>query len=234
MRAADPKYSMRNFASKLGLSIAGLSLVLSRKRDLGVERAAEVLGLLNLNLDEENRLLALMKLPVKRVMTAVSDANHFILTDWIYFAVLHFFELEVEKKDATEIAKRFALDSEKVEQAIDKLIEGGFLVRSEWGEIKKVQANWSTGDGPPSHIVRSYHLENLKVAQRALDFVEAPHRDFSAVTFCGGSKEMEAIRNEIREFHHRISAIMAGSKVRDEVYRLSVSLFPMNFQGPPL
>ena len=55
----NPRYSMRSFAQKLGLSPGGLSLILSRKKKLSVERAYSVAQTLELN-DQESEYFALL------------------------------------------------------------------------------------------------------------------------------------------------------------------------------
>lgn len=229
-RAKNPRYSLRKFARVLGVSPGGLSEVLKGRLPLSAERASHITSLLELNSRTRERLLAMMGQPLKRqARTLNENEEHILLTDWRALAILHLFDLEDFAKTAANIGERLALPESEVQTILSSLVDQGFLRSSAQGLTRAPEDNLQTSDGPSKQVIRRFHEENLKVAALALKDVPAESRDFTAITFSGNSEQLELVRAEIRALHERVSAIMGGVLPHQEIYRLSVSLFPLNF-----
>ena len=209
---------------------AALSRIFGDSLDISSERAASIVCSLGLSPEERDRYLAILGHSIQRETTPLSEDKNFILSDWRYFAVLHFFDLDLADKSASAISARLAIGLVEVEKIIEKLVQHGLLARQEDGSLIKPEVHWAAGDGPPSELIRQFHRENLKLAAKALDLLPPVQRQFSAITFCGNPSSLEWARSEIMALVKKVSAKMEGARPREEVYRMSISLFPINFE----
>nr|HMN70027.1 hypothetical protein [Bdellovibrionales bacterium] len=116
-RGHDHKYSLRRFAKDLGLSAGATSDILNGRIHISNKRAALLLTKIPLPVERRDQMRALMGLPIPRATVQISEQNSFVLTDWIYLAVLHFFDLESSDKSPAQIARRLARKTEDVEEA---------------------------------------------------------------------------------------------------------------------
>lgn len=233
-QSQNPKYSMRKFAKDLGISAGGLSNILNERFEMSIKRAADVLSGLRLPPGEDEKLRAQMGLRVERRTIEISPQNASVLTNWIHCAVLHFFDLDVPDKSVPVIATRLALPTKIVQGILEELLANGFLRTKENGEIYKPEVHWQGGDGGAisPEIIRSHHRDSLQIAARSIDGIPTEHRDLSSITFCGHPDQLALAREEIRNLHQRISAVMESESRKTEVYRLSVALFPLTVERP--
>lgn len=233
-QSENSRYSLRKFAKDLNLSPSGVSNLFKGRFDLSIERAKDLIPKLRLPNSLEEKLRLSMGLKVERKIVEISPEHSFLLQEWIYFAVMHFFDLDTTDKSPEAIARRLAVDIPVVQQALEKLLTEGFLKKNEDGSVYKPEIHWQGGDGGPiaTEIIRAHHRENLRVAIRAIDLIPKEQRDVSTITFCGNPELMNQIREEIRCLHQKVSAMMEHSSSRAEVYRLSVALFPLTLEKP--
>ena len=72
------------------------------------------------------------------------------------------------------------------------------------------------------------HYENLELARKALDNTPMLARDFSWLTLPADSRLLPEAKRMIRQFEDQLSEFLeAAGAEPDEVYRLSVQLFPL-------
>ncbi len=231
-QAQNPKYSMRKFAKDLGVSAGGLSNLLHGRFEMSIKRAATIIPLLHLSPAEDEKLRAQMGLRVKRQTLEISPTNASVLTNWIHCAVLHFFDLDVSDKSVPVIATRLGLSQEIVQRTLQELLSDGFLKTQEDGKIYKPEVHWQGGDGGAisPELVRSHHRNSLEIAAQSIERIPAECRDLSSITFCGHPDQLTFAREEIRNLHSKISALMESEPRKTEVYRLSVALFPLTVE----
>jgi hypothetical protein len=226
----SPGISLRAYAKSVNTPASTVSEILSGKFSLAPKRASEIVDRLNLSLAEKNRLHALLNDRVEMERFAVSESNHFLLSDWAYFAVLHFVDLELnaEERRVEAISARLGLEVDRVRRVVEDLVTSEMLARDSEGNLRSLQKNWQFGDGPPSGLIREYHRQNLRCAEAALERIPAHARDFSTTVFAGNSEQIETIRSEVRKFHEKICALAEGVSPKDRVYSFSVSFFPLD------
>lgn len=229
MQEKNPRFSMRAYAQRLNLSSGTLTeLMHGRKRwNLSVERAAEILDLLRLSESADNRYRALLGLPLRRERKEIGTDRYPAMTDWTYVPILISCDLPPPKCEPAQIARRLGVSEEKVLSVIDELLSLKMLVRGEDGRPRLAEPHGGTTDNIPNEIYRRNHELNFELNRRALD-LPAEKRDFTAMTFTGSSAALAAMRAEIRRLFEK-AAIMDIEGANDNVFRLSVQLFPLDF-----
>jgi uncharacterized protein (TIGR02147 family) len=231
-REVNPRFSLRAFAKKIGLASGTLTVILNQKKKwkISAERAAEIVDMLNLSQSAKNSLLIQMGLKPVIVTRQMEQADYPILLDWTYQPILMFFTLPVDKRDPKHIANALGLEEAKVNSVIDDAVARGLLVKKSDGQIERPEELLTSTDGPPSEVVRKHHKLNLEMAARSLNEQIPDLRDFTSFTFSGDGRKLKLLAKEIRDLYHKASLIMDGGPDNDKVFRLSVQLFPMEFQ----
>jgi uncharacterized protein (TIGR02147 family) len=240
-RKRNPKFSMRAYSKHLGISPATLSLILREAEEqrgwsLSIPRAAAIIDKTAQPQAVKNRFRALINLPTQRKRELVKGTEEKILTEWPYLAILAAHELPPALRSAASLSARFHLEESRVTQVIRELVEMKLLQANQEDAqvLERSAAHLGTKDGPPSEVIRHFHRQNLKLALRALDEVETEQRDFTSMTFVGSREQMDMVRTEFRKFHERIMSLMNDGEKNSEVYRLSISFYPLNFDGEEL
>lgn len=223
------RFSYRAYAKQTGLSIASISDIMTGSSSISRERAIEVIPKLRLPVKEKNQLLAVLG-QIEEVPREIFPEDDFeFITDWRNLAVLFLFDL-AEVPDSKQIAERLKISPSQVEDIIKNLLAKELIKKID-GKFVKTQKHFMSGDNPiPSEVVAKSHLNGLEVNRLALNEVPPFERDFTSMTFAGSKSDIELARKEIRDLYSKIIALM-GSPPHDEVYRLSVALFPINFAG---
>lgn len=233
LKEKNPRYSLRAFGKKIGLSIGPLSNLLNGDKSwsLTSKRAAEILSKLDLKPHVRNRMLVRMGEPPIHPKETLPISDYSILTDWAYFPILFAFDLPSEHRVPGKIAKRLGLSEKKVRSVIDDLLARKLLIVSENGEIKRPEVFVTTSDGTPNSTIQMHHEVNLDLAKKALVKIPASKRDFTTLTFVGNEKQLSALKEAIRLLYEKASSLVDGDEENDQVYRLSIQLYPLEFKN---
>lgn len=230
LKSQNPNYSVRAFAKKARLSSGAMSQFLKKKQAwrLTPKRALEVLGELGFEESQKIYFAALMGEALQFPRKLIPEDKYEILKDWISLPVLHSFDLK-PPPSSVELARRLGVSVEKVEEAILNLKKHGFLRADAEGKLFRDQHAWQTSDGPAKELIRQHHKMNLMTAERALDVIPADERYFLDLTFVGNRKQLGFLKTEIRKLFDRAAAVMEDDSEANELFKLSVGLFPLDF-----
>jgi hypothetical protein len=114
-----------------------------------------------------------------------------------------------------------------VTDALDRLFRLGHLQRSGL-KITREYPNFETTDDFFDLSIRKAHMEDTKLVEKSLLEGELELRDHTSLTFAICKKDMKRAKELIRIFQDQFSAeIEAKNNMGDEVYRLSMSFFPL-------
>lgn len=232
LKKKNSRYSLRAFAKKLQISPTALSAILNKRNywTLSPQRGAELLGKLDIPRPRLNKLLVEMKeTPVYSTKT-LTKSEHEIFLDWTLFPILFSFDLPLPFRAPQKIAAKLGVGISKVRSAIKYLHESGYLIEEKKGVFKRPYTFIKASDGPPSDVIKKGHAMNLELTLRALQAIPYDKRDFTSLTFVGTQAKVDLLRKEIRQFHERAAAIMNDGENNDQVYKLNIQLFPVDFQ----
>lgn len=243
----NPGYSLRAFARDIGMQPSKLSEVLRGLRGLSAKSGKRIAKSMKLSDAESAVFLNLIELHQTRNRAAQRQAEENlkklsaldgygelslerfrIISDWHHFAILELTELDEFESEPAWIAGRLGLSTRIVTEAVARLLDFGLLERDDTDRLRQTHANLATPSGVPSREIREHHSQILMKADAALQEVALSERDFSTMTLAFNSRQMEEIRQEIREFRRRLGQIIQERSEKDRVYALSLQFFPLD------
>lgn len=228
-RRSNGRFSLRAFASRLKVPVSTLSQLLSEKQNwkISEKRARDILSKLEASKLRKDRLFELMGVQNQSPPFRPLTEEYAVLLDPTYASVLTCFDLPENERSAAKIAARFGKGEEEIKAVLQHLTEKGYLRSTDSGALEPNHDFIETGDGPPSAVVRQHHKNNLKLAIDVIESVPMQERHYSTLTFAGTKAQMEEVTEEIRRFHRSVRAILDKNETNEEIYRMSICLFPM-------
>lgn len=235
-------YSMRAFATHLGLSVSYVSLLMRSKRQLSVSKANLIAEKLKwpqvkqkyfLKLvqfqkahsesDQEVALEELQKLKNPKTKFSPLDLDSFAtIAFWHYGAILSLLTLPGLHVTTQVICQRLSLRSADVELALKRL-QRLKLIRFE-KQFWVATNDFFRVKSAPSVAVRNYHKQLLSKAAEAIEQQRLHERDFSNITLTVDAAHMDLAKKKIVEFQTDMAQLLETQNATD-VYQLSVQLF---------
>lgn len=226
----NPQYSLRTFASRLGISSGALSEILKGKRELSLKQKLKIVDKLELSPEERQNFISEETKPHLKVAQEeayrLNDDEFHLISDWWHFALLNLISTKGFQPKMTWLGKRLGLPRDLVKQAWERLIRLGHVKKNSRGQIVRKHPRFHTTEDIVNLSLQRSHLKDLELIDNALLNVPIDMRHTSSMTFAVERKDVKKIKNAITSFHQEIMDLYE-SKKGDEVYRLSVSLFPL-------
>jgi transcriptional regulator with XRE-family HTH domain len=216
----NPRFSLRAFAIKTGLSPSVLSRVLNGKRNLSLKTMARLSRVLELEFNPS----------VDEVPSQTLGLETFkVLADWYHFPIIELMRSEDFEGDAAWIAKRLGLPLAIVQAALDRL-ERLDLVERVSGKLKPTTDQFlKTTDDIASDAIRCHHRQMLAKADAALD-EDLDSREFQGINISFNFAELPEAKKMIRDFVKKFNRRFASRKGRD-VYQLNLQFFNLTSAG---
>lgn len=243
LQAKNPSFSLRALARRGGVSPATLSLVLSGRRNVSrklVEKLSQTLGfdpreraeLLRGFANHNNQLAQADKVDPNYVKLSTDQFR--VIADWYYFAILSLVKTQGFNSDPKWIAQRLGIKVSEAKTAIDRLKRLEILVADGSGGLTRTAARYFSSDDVRDLSVRRSHFQSLELAQRSLEEDAIERRDFSSMTMAIYPSKLSEAKTRIRKFLQELDAFLEApaesnlSEKPQEVYRLSIQLFPLS------
>lgn len=234
LKKKNPRYSLRAFAKKLGVSAGTLSEVLNLKLNLGLKRMEAILENLDLSPGKKNRFLVQLGRTPNYEKQLVSDEAAAYLANWVHRAILHSFDLEHEETSPAKIAERLGISEQEVRACLEQLLKFELIQKSEDQEkYQRPVIILKTNDGKKDENIRRTHLSNFDLQRKAYETIPMEERDFTSMMFAGTQAQMDQMRKEIRALYEKI-ILTSEVGPRDELYQISVALYPVRFKKDSL
>jgi len=157
---------------------------------------------------------------------------HRLYSRWYYLAVAELAGCTGFQEDPAWIAAtlRPAVTATQATEALALLEDIGLLVRED-GALQ-LNGTWSSGHGIDDPLLSTaatdLHLELLGLAEQAIKRVPHARRQVEFVTFGMPSSQLEEYRELIRRFQEELVHLAASTRHNDQVYTVSVQLFPVS------
>lgn len=233
----NPNYSLRAFAIHLGVSVSILSRILNSKVSMTIkllERMSVPLALTPEEFDYYKTQITAKKMALSSDQLDESslrqlEADEFrVIQDWYNFAIMELVNLKSFQPNEVWIAKKLSISEEEALMALERLVRLELIVQDKNGKFIKsqnfvsiIQMNLSTV------AMRNRQKQVLQKASEAMDFTDISNRDQSAITIALDSSLVPEIKDRIRKMRRSLANyIDKNSKKKDQVYELSISLFP--------
>lgn len=227
----NPRFSMRSYAKKIGLSPGALSEILKGKRQLRSDRALKILE--TLEVSNKDLVQFKNKIGIKiQIHRSKHEADKMdFLFDWVSHAVLGFFEIDNKIIDARWISKKIGQPLRAVETRIEQFIERGLLERQKDGRVVMPKRGrlWTVPPEVSEENKHRFYVEQNRLARHALEHGPIEKGFYKSTTFVGSQAQIEIFKEEIIELFDRISASVDPDS-QQELMRISVQAFPFEFK----
>lgn len=233
----NPRYSLRSFARAVGVSHSLLSLVLSGKRPPSLEFTDKICKGIGLPPNIEARLKKQFRQNQKVGKVVEMDSTKYstqtledfeLISDWYHFAILSLLELDDAKFTSVWIASRLGITRTQASLAMKALVRRGLVEQEVTGRWKQSGRPIIFDNRISTAATKRHQTQLLDRARESLHNDSVEHRDFSAVTFAMSKSQIEYAKMEIKRFRRELMEKLESYKVPDEVYTLSIQLYPQS------
>ncbi len=246
----NPKYSLRAFAKAIGLDSSALSQMLSGKRFMSDARAQKLLDRLDLSVEDREQFLsslasARVDAGFKRMSAAQrtrvnqcksSDFQNQnreltidqfkMASDWYHYAILELTKVKGFQSNPTWIAKRLGINDAEAIAAIDRLTALELIEEID-GKLTKTSLYLdSANKGVSSAAHRRRQKQIIEKSLHALEHYPIEIRNHSARTVAIAPHRIKEAKVRIEKFMMELCDEL-GATDPDQVYELSVQLFPL-------
>ena len=221
-----------------------ISLIVSKKRSITVDRADELGRLLNLNSFERTHFRGWIQTlsggtPGRKDVKADEDSipsskrknvSTSLLSDWINVYVKDLFQLESVRKNPTLI-DRFLLpfaSAKRIRRATSFLFREGHLRKNQTGETVLDSPLSIADPRVPSAKIRQFHKAALRIAQASLDLYPAHERLANTLVLPLSEADYREMLVLVDEFAERIKDFASTRPDKaDRLYQFVLNISPV-------
>jgi uncharacterized protein (TIGR02147 family) len=234
--STNSRYSLRSFASSLGVSPAFLSKVLRSQKSLSLEKAAcisEALGLTETETEQfcssvrgRSAGAAVLRVEETHPVSELGLDAFELISDWYHYAIRELTDCRNFNPAPEAVAARLGISAQDARHAMQRMLRLGVL-KEVRGRITKAKAYVATPSGTANKALRAFHKQMLEKAISALESQEPSERDISGVTLAIHPEKIEEAKEEIRRFRRRMARFLDTGRPTS-VYQLNVQFFRLS------
>lgn len=163
----------------------------------------------------------------ERDFNQISRDSFAVISDWYHYAILELTHISTFRSESKWIANRLGVSVNEINAAIERLIRLGMLERGLNGRLKNISGNNTNIDHEMRDIAKkNLQKQILEHALRALEEVPLERRNQTSMTMAINSKRLPEAIEMTSKFRRKLAAFLEQDEDRNEVYQLSISLFP--------
>ena len=233
----NPRFSLRAFARTLDVEASALSKILNGKRTLTPKMLHRMCTQLGLGPDEvrnyesglvSTRRATRTKPDAKRNFQQVTADMFNAIADWYHYAIIELLTVQGFRPSATWIARALGVSVPEVNFAVERLLRLGMLEITPEGQwVQRSGQLTTTGSDYSTAAFRKLQKQILEQAIDALETVPWEDRDQSSMTMAVSKPKLNEARERIKAFRRDLCAFLQDGSSHDEVYQLSISMFPV-------
>lgn len=215
----NPAYSLRAFASSLGVPPSTLSALLSGRRNAGNRLERQIRASL------DGKRLAIPK-PSRFLKISLDEFQ--LISDWHHSAFMELLSLKDFRSDFSWAAARLGVRVNEAKSILNRLQQAG-LIRIEGGQWRDTTGGYSTTLDPKatSAAAKTHQKQLLECSRQSIEQDPYDRRNHTNATFAVRLDRLDQAKELIAEFRRSFSRLLASTKDGDEVYTLQISFFPM-------
>jgi uncharacterized protein (TIGR02147 family) len=231
--AKDRRYSLRRFAADLEIDSTALSRIIGGQRRMTLktfERLAEKLALSAVQSDRYRTGLAseTRRPKSKKIYTELSSYETAALATWIHTAILELPSLKDFSPNRQWMARRLGISAAETKNALKELeLRGLIMMNADGTWVEKDSFFTTATPHQTSEQKADLQRQYLQKAIAALRDVDIKFRSQTGVTFAMKTSRLPYLIDTILKFQRRLAALAQEVADNDEVYQLSISLFPV-------
>ncbi len=247
-KAANPKFSYRLLAKKVGFKSAGFfTLILQGKTNISlevVEGFSEALKLKKSEKDffrllvlhnqakENDRRLELWKKlsSLQAVQTKRLSPNLYrFMEKWYHIAIRELIAIIRFRGDYAELGRLLepSITAQEAESAIKMLLELGMIRKNAQGYYEKVDAILTVGNEAKGPLVEDFFLAMHKLGGEALQRFPRGQRNLSWLTLSISGERYLEIVEELRQFRRKLLQAAEADPDPEAVFQLNFEIFPL-------
>lgn len=226
----NSRFSIRAFSQQLDIEPSSLAQILGGKRKLTqkmCDRLGAKLGFGPL------KMRTLMK-SVKREEKSFGAFNKLeedafkVITDWYYYAILELTTCDEFQPKPLWISRVLGITFAETTNAIERLKRLNYLEITPEGKwIDRLGDTNNLGNEFKAPAFTEHQRQVLKKALEALDKTSYDKRVQSSMTVTVSKEKVTEAKSMILNFIEELNDFLKSGQTKDEVYNISVSLFPI-------
>ncbi len=232
-KSRNPSYSLRSFSRDLNIDASNLSKLLNYQKDLGIKlkkKLAFKVGLSPLDLEKLEGKLS------RKTQDADYSSHQLeifeVISAWQHYAVLELFKVKSFQASTKAITKSVAdhlgLSPEAAKATLQRLLKVGLIKKTDGRLIASEDSSSSILNTATSKAHQDQQREILEGAIEAMTKTPIENRSQSSMTMAIDSSKLEEAKTLIKTFRRQLGRLMSDSANLDQVYQLSVSLYPVS------
>lgn len=222
-KSKNSSYSLRSFAQSLGVNSGTLSQIFSNKRALSLENQNKIWARLGKAPVSENSS--------KSIQIDLETDTFQLISDWSHFAVLELFELGDFQPNTKWMGQKLGLSPFEVNLILERLHRVQLIEPKNKFYIVTKKNLSTLGMSHTNIALQNLQKQILSQAIEAIDTVPPERRDQSTLTIAIPKKALPEIKKRVTEFRREMNSWLTEMKSKDDVYQLTISLFPANPKG---
>lgn len=232
----NPQFSLRSFARFLGISHSLLSLVLNGQRKPSKKFVAQIVERLPLSPDQQKTLMAAagpsgakkrISKDQKFEYYRLSLDQFALMSEWQHYAILSLLEIPDTQLTPEFIAQRLNISVMLARVCLQRLFNLNLIEKDPKTDRWKQSAAPIVVENTKSTAhSRKFQKRLMLKAIESLENDPMEVRDISSTTFAMDAKHVGYALKRIREFRRELTRELEEFGAPNEVYNLSVQLFP--------
>jgi len=240
-------FSYRFIGQRVGIDASHLVKIFQGKRHIGDSSIEAFSRFLHFNKSDSEYFTTLVKfnkarsdreikLWYERLLASKSINSHVLGRDqyefyqkWYYTAVLMCLDFYRFNGDYKELSKMLSpeITVKEAKNAVELLERLELIKKLDDGSYYLTNEVVTTGDKCRSVAVRSYQEESIDLARQSLDRHQKEVRDISTVAMTINKKDLESIKEQIKEFRSKLLRHATECQDPDAVYQLNLQFIPL-------
>jgi uncharacterized protein (TIGR02147 family) len=216
----NSRYSIRAFAKSLEMDHSTLAKLLRGERPLGNRARQKLQAKLGLGPDETR----------ETDYAQLSLDTFTLIADWHHYAILELMRLENFRPDLKWIARTLGIPHAEVAAAVQRLERCKLLkVRADgsWRDLTGGTST-TTGNAFTASAFRKLQRQLLERAIHCLEEIPMEKRDNTNMMMAVDSDRLPQAKERIKKFRRELARFLSRGKKRDQLYNLSLALFPLS------
>ena len=233
----NPHYSLRAFGKQLRISHTLLSFVLNGRRKASVKMVEKFAEAMQYSPNKTSRLIQslgsekdLTKLGKSRRVAEnyerISLDQFALISEWQHFAILSLLEIADTELTPAFIAKRLNISPLLAKISIQRLKKLEIIEQMHGGGYRQKAAPIVVENIKSTIWTRKFQQQLIGKAVESLQNDPIELRDFSSITFAMDPKYVPLALERIRVFRRKLCQELEILGKPEEVYNLSVQIFP--------
>ena len=246
--ARNPRFSLRSFASKVGLNVSNITRILNGQRNISEKTQRRIVACLKLrereseyftllvrytqarNTADKRALYEQIRLYRKTKLRNLSPEYDEYFSNWFNVALRELINIVRRKMKSRELA-RMLLPSPKpndVRKSLNLLLRLGLVKQKADGCMELADKFVSTPDEWTGTAIHSFQVAMAEIGKQALDRFPKSERDISTLTLSLSREGLSAAKAAIQRAREEVMHVANSDSSADRVYELNLQLFPLS------